>query len=523
MSPTVQRIGWILLFVFLLPAVSFSVYEINSLNENEKALEEIYRQQLDAILFSVNQYADDVVREWAQNLDMQIKEAQEPEVLAQSMNFRNEHPAIQRIFLIPEDSTQVIALSADSTNTYTLGAVLDSSTYMKQRVLDKLQTYLTAGYRKIEAINHVCDPGEEMVIFALNGEAHPYKWASFLINPDDFVELELTNKLQEIARDKFILTVSNLDTQNQLYTSDPVDSVEVQVQNTLWILPNHFLGIAFKGETLQNLVQDRFFTNLAIIAVLNLLLLAGVIWVFSNIQREVKLAQVKSEFVSNVSHEIRTPLALISMFAETLEMGRVSSESRKHEYYTIIHKESKRLSGIVNKILNFSQIEAGKKTYLSEPLHINEVVEEIADTYRFHLTQQGFTFEVDTCDDCPLVEGDREAISEVIVNLLDNAKKYSDTQKHIRIRTKVRGEQFLVEVIDRGVGIAPENLDAIFEKFYRVGQRNVHNTKGTGLGLALVHHIMKAHEGDIEVESTLGKGSIFRLVFPVKTSLATRV
>lgn len=520
MSPTVQRIGWILLFVFLLPAVTFSVYEINSLNENEKALEEIYTQQLDAILFSVNQYADDVVREWASSLDLQMRDSDASTVIENVSSFRFEHPSIRQVFLIPEDTSQIQAITADTIRTTQLSAVLDSSSTVKSTVLNKLQTYLNAGYRKIEAINHVCTPGEEMVIFALNGEEHPFKWAAFLIYPDDFIDLELTNRLQEIARDQFVLTVNNQESQVQIYTSDPTDSVEVQVQNTLWILPNHFLGIAFKGETLQKVVQDRFFTNMAIIGILNILLLAGVIWVFSNIQREVRLAQVKSEFVSNVSHEIRTPLALISMFAETLEMGRVNSDSRKQEYYTIIHKESRRLSGIVNKILNFSQIEAGKKTYHSEPLNVNEIVTELADTYRFHLSQQGFAFDIQTCEECPEVDGDREAISEVIVNLLDNAIKYSDTQKHIKIKTSTRGEQFLVEVIDRGVGIAPENMDSIFEKFYRVGQRNVHSTKGTGLGLALVHHIMKAHEGDIEVESTLGKGSVFRLVFPIKKNLA---
>ena len=146
MSPTVQRIGWILLFVFLLPAVSFSVYEINSLNENEKALEEIYTQQLDAILFSVNQYADDVVREWASTLDMQIRESDASEVIEKASSFRFEHPAIRQVFLIPEDTSNIQALTAVTLRTTQLSAVLDSSATVKATVLNKLQTYLKAGY-----------------------------------------------------------------------------------------------------------------------------------------------------------------------------------------------------------------------------------------------------------------------------------------------------------------------------------------------------------------------------------------
>ena len=126
----------------------------------------------------------------------------------------------------------------------------------------------------------------------------------------------------------------------------------------LWIFPDYSLGIRTQGASLQELVRQRTRTNLYLLVGLDIVLIVAVVLAFRNIKREVQLAQNKTDFVSNVSHEIRTPLALISMFAETLELDRVKSEEKKHEYYSIINKETQRLTGIVNKILNFSQTEA---------------------------------------------------------------------------------------------------------------------------------------------------------------------
>ena len=163
-------------------------------------------------------------------------------------------------------------------------------------------------------------------------------------------------------------------------------------QRKLWLLPSFSLAIKLKGETIEDLVSQRAKTNLILIIALTLILIAGAWFVFRNTKREVELAQVKSEFVSNVSHELRTPLSLISMFAETLEMGRVKSEEKKKEYYSIISQEASRLGKIVNKILSFSKMEAGKRNYSFESIDLNEVVEQIYNSYKFHLQNNGFEF-----------------------------------------------------------------------------------------------------------------------------------
>ena len=256
-------------------------------------------------------------------------------------------------------------------------------------------------------------------------------------------------------------------------------------------------------------------TSLIILGLLAAILGLGIWFLYRNIRREMSLAQAKSEFVSNVSHEIRTPLSLISMYAETLEMNRVTDEKKK-EYQSVIAKEAARLSGIVNRILNFSQIQANKKTYEAKPLNLNDLVDEVLKSYFFHLRDKGFTCELIKGEDLKMISGDRNAIIEAFINLIDNAMKYSQDKKNITIKTGRDGNFNFVEVKDEGIGIAKKHQHEIFDQFYRAPTGDIHNTKGSGLGLTLVKKTMEAHHGKIKVESAPGKGSTFRLYFPIK-------
>jgi two-component system phosphate regulon sensor histidine kinase PhoR len=230
------------------------------------------------------------------------------------------------------------------------------------------------------------------------------------------------------------------------------------------------------------------------------------------------LVRMKSDFVSNVSHELRTPLALIRMFGETLEMGRVKNEEKKHEYYATIVAETERLTRLVNNILNFSRMEAGRKEYHFAPTELNDVVTDVLKTYGFHLQGEGFTPEVMLEEDLPPLRGDAESISEAVINLIDNAVKYSGESKYLRIATGMLDGSLFIVVEDHGIGIAREHQEKIFETFYRVSTGLVHTVRGTGLGLTLVKHIMEAHGGKVTVESVPGKGSRFSLLFPIHES-----
>ncbi len=281
----------------------------------------------------------------------------------------------------------------------------------------------------------------------------------------------------------------------------------------MWLFPNMFMGISSQNKSVKELVAERTRFNLLAAFILILLLIFGFSLVLRNLRREIHLAQTKSDFVSNVSHEIRTPLALISMFAETLMLDRVPNAEKRKEYEKIIFKETHRLTNIVNKILNFSQIEAGNRRYSFSKFDLNDLVYEITHDYEFHLERNGFTHEIKYIDTTLPILADKEAIYEALVNLLDNAMKYSDDTRHININTGMNESGVFVEISDQGIGISPNEVKQIFDKFYRVTDGDIHTRKGAGLGLSLVHHIMDAHKGDIEVESTKDYGSTFRLVF----------
>jgi signal transduction histidine kinase len=267
-------------------------------------------------------------------------------------------------------------------------------------------------------------------------------------------------------------------------------------------------------------VRRLAITKTALIGFIDLMLLAGLVLVWTNVRRELKLSRLKSDFVANVSHELKTPLALIRLFAETLELGRVPTEEKKQQYHRIINKESRRLTQLINNILDFSRIEAGRKEYRLVRTDLAAVVRDVVDAYRFPIEHQGFTLDLAVAEDLPEMETDPEALSQALINLLNNAIKYSPDKKSIAVSVGREGDRVLVSVADRGIGIPKAEQKRIFEKFYRVESSLVHTTKGSGLGLALVQHITEAHGGRVEIVSAPGEGSTFTLSLPLRSEAA---
>ena len=275
------------------------------------------------------------------------------------------------------------------------------------------------------------------------------------------------------------------------------------------------LGIKFQGTTAKAISDKWVLQSLMILAVLSVLMIGGLVLTYRSVNKQVALARLKSDFVSNVSHELRTPLALIRLYAETLELGRISKDEKKNEYYSIIRKESERLTALINNILDFSRIEAGRKEYDFRETDIAELVRNTLDSYRYQIEQQGFALEEQIDTGIPRVRVDREAIARALVNLVNNALKYSDNEKFLGVRLYRDNAVLKLEVSDRGIGIERHEQTRIFEKFYRTCDPLVHNTKGSGLGLSLVRHITHAHGGQVEVESTPGRGSKFTMSLPL--------
>ncbi len=236
------------------------------------------------------------------------------------------------------------------------------------------------------------------------------------------------------------------------------------------------------------------------------------------VRREVALAEMKSNFVADVSHELKTPLALIRMFAETLQSGRVPSEEKRREYHEIMVRESTRLTNLINNILDFARIDAGRKEYRLEPTDLAEVIRETYEAYRGQLEHHGFEHHLTVQPNLPAVEADRDAIAQALINLINNAVKYSDDERFVSIEVGVDTRRdrhgVLICVHDRGIGIKPDDRARIFEGFFRSPDGRVREQSGTGLGLSLVKHIVESHKGILDVESRLVKGTTFRIFLP---------
>lgn len=509
-KPGLASIGLILLGAFLIPALVVILRELSSLRQDEAVLKEVYANQLEAVLFSVNTYSQDLADGWAGKLDRNILS---PDKQKDSLfnQFMLETGSVRWMFVMDEKELNIYGNYPDKKEV--LEEKIKDFEESQRDTLDRLASYMENGFRKLEAFSESSIDSLPLLLFLLPRPNDLPILCGLFIDPKKYIQSVLAPKMQEAARQKVIVFIYFQEKDEIIYSTEPFSQTQIPQYKPLWLMPGYQVGILLKGPSLEALAERRSYSNLLLIIFMNLIILIGIIWVFRNIRKEVRLAQKKSDFVSNVSHEIRTPLSLISMFAETLAMGRVRTEEKKKEYYDIIGQESARLARTVNKILNFSKMEAGKRTYQMESVDLIALITEILHSYDYHLRQQGFTYRFEKTADQLMVQADKEAIAEAFINLIDNAINYSENEKEMLITCEQQGEQIILSVTDQGIGIPESEQKAIFDKFYRVSSATVHNTKGTGLGLSLVKHIMLAHGGDVLVSSKAGKGSTFRLVF----------
>jgi signal transduction histidine kinase len=268
------------------------------------------------------------------------------------------------------------------------------------------------------------------------------------------------------------------------------------------------------GLSPRDMVRRQAMIFMAALALLLVVIAAGLVATYRLVRRESEIARLKSDFVANVSHDLKTPLALIRMFAETLEMDRVPDERRRREYYGVLTRESERLSRLIDNVLDFSRIESGRQRYEITTGLVEPIVHEVVESFRHPLHQQGFTLDVAIEPDLPDVPLDGDAMKQALANLVDNAMKYSGDRRHIRVAARRDGGGVAVEVADDGIGIPVSERERIFEKFYRIGRSETQGRRGTGVGLALVKHIVEAHRGRVTVDGRPGEGTRFTLHLP---------
>ena len=278
------------------------------------------------------------------------------------------------------------------------------------------------------------------------------------------------------------------------------------------------LRIGYGNLAVADLVHARTAPQLALMIGLAVVMAAAVVLVALAAAREVRLADLKSDFVSAVSHDLKTPLALIQLFAETLEVGRVRTPERAQDYYRIINNEAQKLTRLINNILEFSRIEAGLRHYRMAPVNLAELADKVLGSFDHQFKQNRFEVSSAFAGDLPPISVDAEAVARALENLLSNAMKYSADAREIRVEVAAAHGAELIRVSDKGVGISRRHQRRIFRKFFRVQDGNGFGPQGSGLGLAIVDHVMRAHHGAVHLDSEPGRGSTFTLWFPVRAA-----
>jgi len=338
---------------------------------------------------------------------------------------------------------------------------------------------------------------------------------------------------------------ANLDPKHVCKTSRYLAQVELAQ-----VLPGWRVGITYRKSSgfawTRRIVGLQF--GLLLLAAALVVLGTSLTTRFS--LRQMELGKLKSHFVSNITHELKTPLAAIRLYTETLQQGRVRDRNEADRFLGIIHKETVRLTALINNILDFSRIEDGRRRYTFKVESVGNVVREVVDSYAYQLREKGFDVHLDVQSDLPETSVDRDAVGQAVLNLIDNAVKYSDEDKEVWVAVRYRNGaatngngngnghkrahhgnghghhagnghagngkgEIEIEVRDRGIGIADAEQGKIFEAFYRVEKGLVHDVKGSGLGLAVVKHIAEAHGGRVEVQSAAAAGSTFTMHLPI--------
>jgi len=517
-----KKIILILVLIVSLPALFYTAYELSELNESEVILTRIHNQKLNSIVFSINQYSWD----WYNKIKFKfLQDVYQKGDIKQPASFVMQSTAgLDAVFI--SDSLFTDFRFIQKTNTAPLldrNLVLDTLK-AERNIIKRLYHRRSVGYAKIEPLLFASgrDSRVLLLMFIIEEGEFSGSIAGLFFNAENITDNILSARLSSFSDQEVIIGLFEQDIEEPVISTGAISLSTAAITKKLWLFPNHLLGImSEQGSTIRDLMRNRLQRSILLISLLCLVLVFSAVILYKNVYREMELAKMKSDFVSNVSHELRTPLALIRMFSETLEMDRVPTEKKRREYYKIISKETIRLTHLINNILDFSKMEADKKQFHFREIDLNEIVEQCLSLYKFHIEEKGFQLKVILNSKPLFVNADKEALIESLINLLENSIKYSRKRKHVTVSTGAVNGQAFIQVKDQGIGISPKDQERIFEKFYRVADGLVHDTKGSGLGLSLVNFIIKAHGGSVQVKSALGSGSSFRLVLPVIEKKAT--
>ncbi|MFW6347464.1 MAG: sensor histidine kinase [Cyclonatronaceae bacterium] len=260
--------------------------------------------------------------------------------------------------------------------------------------------------------------------------------------------------------------------------------------------------------------RASFIRNVSLLAVAVFLLVGSLVFMYVAAQRERELSMRQASFLANVTHELKTPLAVMQAAGENLSDGRVTTPERLSSYGKHIYSESLRLRRMIEKLLDVAKNEAGQLILKPAVLNLGHLVQQYIEPQRSYLQAKGVKIDLQIDKHAGLVKIDQNSFETILGNLVENAVKYSTSEKYLGVRVFNKNKQVVVEVEDHGAGIPEASQKLIFDKFYRVEESLTARTKGHGLGLAIVKNLTERNGGSISLKSTYGKGSVFAVSFP---------
>jgi two-component system phosphate regulon sensor histidine kinase PhoR len=304
-------------------------------------------------------------------------------------------------------------------------------------------------------------------------------------------------------------TVNNLSRGYIIYAPSGSAGENLSLDETLEVLV-----LDWKQVAIQSL-RVRFLTSI----LFTIIIIAAFFLTVRTMLRQKKLGEIKNDFINNMTHEFKTPLATISLAVDAMKNEKVLSDREKIRYFSsIIKEENQRMNRQVETILKASQLEKQEAELNLKPMHVHEVIKDVVDNFALQLGEKQGQAELLLEASQDLINADEVHFSNLVNNLVDNAVKYAkeNTPLRIKITTHSNEKNIIIKVEDNGIGMSKETVKRVFERFYRAHTGNIHNVKGFGLGLSYVKTMVQAHEGQISVESTLGKGSTFTLQLPLR-------
>ncbi len=352
----------------------------------------------------------------------------------------------------------------------------------------------------------------------INEELHPFYLETLLKR--EFYAQNIKQNFQYGIYDCFTdsIVFGNLITfsEDSLYSPTSEHSIGITSKNLKWEKKDgHYFTVYFPtiDEDFSKLESDgfSFWWYLVIVSAFPLIFFA---YSISTILKQKRLSDIKNDFINNMTHELKTPIATIGLSSEMLMKGTISDKDDIQRYASVIFKENKRLQNQVERVLNIAKLDKEKVELKTEKIHLHELLEEAKDTFEFNQLTHGGEIRLDLRAENDVVTVDAVHVGNVIYNLLDNAVKYCNEKPTIFLSTWNDKKGIYFEISDNGIGMKREDLKLIFDKFYRVSTGNLHDVKGFGLGLYYVKLVVEAHNGTIDVKSTLGKGTSFRIWLP---------